>query len=50
MREESKHAKQPPSKQPELQVFKLEEGAGKYAHGGDLRGNAAYANTKVHKP
>lgn len=49
VREEHKQVKHVEGKPSELQVTKLEEGTGMYAHGGDLRGNAAYANTKIHK-
>ena len=49
MREEHKQIKNAPLKLGELQVTKLEEGTGKYSNGGDLRGNVAYANTKIHK-
>ena len=33
----------------ELQVTKLSEGTGQYAHSNDLRGNVVYANTKVQR-
>lgn len=49
MREENKQIKNVPSKQSDLHVTKLEEGVGLYSHGGDLRGNVVYANTKINK-
>ena len=49
MREEHKQIKRPESKETDLHVTKLEEGAGLYSHGTDLRGNITYANTKVQK-
>lgn len=51
MREETKQVKGASSKQIDLHVTKLQEGMGvnQYSHGTDLRGNVAYANTKIHK-